>query len=321
MNLDRFLVSALFLGLIWVGGASTAMAETETACERNDDGAIIVDQTSADDFVTDTDGNDGTSCKEVPDQYRVTFYRFGLCTANPLADNTNSLASCTFLVNDNDGVVHTIEGTGNSAVLNTSTADTPFNTGSYTHMVMLVNNRLQIKHTETFARNDGGDMTGVDDSEGTTCWTTNAITAFGGMAAAAGTEPNPGDTSTLGMECGTAAEAAAGAAFTTEIFDTFADPIPDGDGFRIVFGANTDGGEARLLQSDNATTATTEDNAARILVSLATPQTVTATSQFSLAFTLTDSVSVDMAHPEGSGTIYALKNGADPFQVTLTITN
>ncbi len=316
MNLHRFLVSALFLGLIWVGGASTAMAETETACERNDDGAIIVDQTPGrfEDFVTDTDGNDGTSCKEVPDQYRVTFYRFGLCTANPLADNTNSLASCTFLVNDNDGVVHTIEGTGNSAVLNTSTADTPFNTGSYTHMVMLVNNRLQIKHTETFARNDGGDMTGVDDSAGTTCWTTNAITAFAGLDSDA-TDPDPDDTSTLGMECGTAAEAAAGAAFTTEIFDSFADGSPP------PFGANTDGGEARLLQSDNATTATSAANADRILVSLAAPQTVTATSQFSLAFTLTDSVSVDMAHPGGSGTIYALKNGADPFQVTLTITN
>ena len=46
---------------------------------------------------------------------------------------------------------------------------------------------------------------------------------------------------------------------------------------------------------------------------------VTPNSSFDLKFTLTDSVSIDMT--EDQGEIYAIKNGVDPFQVSLTVNN
>ena len=148
-----------------------AHAETKTACERNADGAIIVgNQGSA--FVTDTNGKTGNSCKEVPDFYKIQLFRFGLCSQNPYLNN-NSLASCTFLLNSDAGVDHVIEWTGNSATLDTSTADSPIAIGSYNFMVIVLKNELQVKHTEQFSRT----LTGKTSS-GITCWTTNSITSF-----------------------------------------------------------------------------------------------------------------------------------------------
>ena len=38
-------------------------------------------------------------------------------------------------------------------------------------------------------------------------------------------------------------------------------------------------------------------------------------------FKMTDSVSVDLDYDEGTDVLYAVKNGADPFQIDLVITN
>ena len=38
-------------------------------------------------------------------------------------------------------------------------------------------------------------------------------------------------------------------------------------------------------------------------------------------FKMTDSVSVDLTYDEGTDVLYAVKNGADPFQIDLVITN
>ncbi|HCU88860.1 MAG TPA: hypothetical protein DGR97_02905 [Gammaproteobacteria bacterium] len=80
---------------------------------------------------------------------------------------------------------------------------------------------------------------------------------------------------------------------------------------------------AKLLKSDNQTAATNFQDADRMLVSirLSTPKTVTATSTFQLKFKMTDSVSVDLAYDGAAGRLYAIKNGADPFQIDLVISN
>jgi hypothetical protein len=57
----------------------------------------------------------------------------------------------------------------------------------------------------------------------------------------------------------------------------------------------------------------------RILVAIPSAADVTEISQFELQFTLTRAVSIDMY--EDSGVITALKNGADPFSVSLKVTN
>ena len=282
-----------------------ALAETETACERNADGAIIVgDQVSA--FVKDTNGNTGNSCKEVPDFYKIQLFRFGLCSQNPYLNN-NSLASCTFLLNSDAGVDHVIEGTGNSATLDTSTADSPIAIGSYNFMVIVLKNELQVKHTEQFSRT----LTGKTSS-GITCWTTNSITSFTNQRSGIA-ETNPNVRSSLGMDCGAAGDAAP--EYTTEVFDSFSDG-PEGS-----FEANMVGNNqwVRLMKSNNLDTADDANNGARILFVQSNNAEVTLTSSFTLKFTLTDAVSIDMEND--NGTIYAIKNGADPFQVSLTITN
>lgn len=306
-----YILPTLALTLIAFISLSTPASaqETETSCVRDSNGDIVVNPALGN-FVTDNDGNVGDSCKEVPDFYRLTFYRFALCKQDPM-QNGNSMASCTFLLNSDAGVQHIIQGVGTAAVLDTSSADQPVQAGSYGYIAMLLGNELSIKHTETFSTSITG-RTG----QGTTCWTVNSRTAFSGKLTTSDdptlSEPNTENTSTLAMDCGAANEAAA--AYTTEVFDS----MDDGD---QPFSARFEDDNVMLLQDDNISQATTPLNAKRILATWAQPALVTATSSFALRFTLTDSVSVDMARDDNSQEIFAIKNGADPFQVALTISN
>lgn len=306
--MNKFSWMFVFIGLCLVGGLvgglSPAAAETDTACTRTG-GAInvVVENTE---FVTDKSGNTGDSCKEVPDNYKVTFYRFGLCTQDPVA-NGNSLASCILLLNDDAGVEHVIQGTGTSAELDTSSAGQII-PGNYAYMVMMLKNELSIKHTETFSVSSGLGLLGKT-GQGTTCWTTDSVTSFSDMRSGI-VSIDPSTRSSLAMDCGTAAEA--NPQYTTEVFDSLGEDS-------ITFVPSLGSEPVVLLQNDNVTTATTADNGARLLVSLPMNVRVTANSSFDLKFTLTDSVSIDMT--KTGGDIYAIKNGADPFQVTLTVNN
>lgn len=300
-----FLIAAISVVGIFGVGMKDAIAETETACTRSGDGGIIV-VSEQPEFVTDNLGNTGDSCKEVPDFYKVTFYRLGLCKADPI-ENANSLASCILLLNDDAGVEHVIQGTGNSTDLDTSSAGEMV-PGTYPFMVMILKNELSIKHTETFSVSSGNGLIGKN-GQGTTCWTTDAVTSFTGLRSGV-SEPSPSSRSTLGMDCGTAAQA--NPQYTTEIFDS----MGDGD---EPFSARLEDDPVLLLQQDNITTATDEENGARILAVLPVTAVVTPSSSFDLTFTLTDSVSIDMT--EDQGEIFAIKNGADPFQVNLSVNN
>jgi hypothetical protein len=319
--------------------ASPASAETDYACTRSADGAIIIDsaQFGVDgdpnsqgfqaSFVEDIQGNIGNSCKEVPDAYKVTFYRMALCAVNPVTNN-NSLEGCTLLLNDNAGVEHVIEGTDKSAPLDTSSADPVIAAGRYSFLALVLSNELKIKHNEKFVLKNGSPATlRGKTGQGEYCWTNDAITTFTDNLTDAdypdGTivNVNPNDRSTLGMECGSTPGTAQ---YSTEIMDSFGEG-PD-NGNPGVFQARdqdpeseVQSGTAILLTADNETTATNAINAKRILVAIPSAADVTEISQFELQFTLTRAVSIDMY--EDSGVITALKNGADPFSVSLKVTN
>ena len=308
---SNYIISTLcFVFLVFAASVSSASAETDNACKRDANGAIIITGPSPSNFVTDIDNNTGDSCKEIPDFYKVTFYRLGFCTANPLANNSNDLSSCTFLLNSDAGVNLELEGIGNDVVLDTSTADQPVKAGTYGFMVMLLKNELSIKHTEIFSSNIVG-KTGT----GTTCWTIESRTLFSGKRSV-GNFTN-GSIEDPGMDCG----ATAVPAYSTEIFDCFDDFNPNLDLELQTCSVRDEEGLARILQSDNVSTATDANNGARILVSLPQSITVTPTSRFNLAFTLTRSVSVDLAQNQDTSDYHGVKNGADPFQVALTVSN
>lgn len=285
--------------LLLISFAGSVLAETDSACVRNAGGAVI---TAAHDtnMVTDVNGNNGLACKEAPDFYRIKFYRFGMCKSNPLLNAINDFSNCSYLVDSDAGVSHVLSYPS-TAVLDTNSAIAP---GTYSHLLLILNNGLEQMHTETFSRT----MTGTTGT-GTTCWTVNKKTTYGGNTLAGTVAPDISDRNTLAMECG----ATAAAAYTTEIFDTM------GCGSPPCFNASDISAQAHveLLTSDNVTIATTAVNAVRIAVVMPLAKTILADSTFDIGFKVVGSTSVDLAH--ASGTTYVKKVGADPFQVTLTV--
>jgi len=293
-----------------------AKAETETTCVRNASGEIIVAAQS--NVVTDTDGNLGDACQEIPDVYRLQFYKVGLCTADPLASVQTDYSSCSFFLDSTSASVLDITMPASSSLPITSLPAI----GTYGYMVLLISNALQLKHTEVFS----APVMGNDGVAGKYCSTNSNITSYSGFKeqGVIGNPVNPTleDVTTLGMTCGSTAPTAQ---FTTEYMDNFADD-PENDFVADTPGAYTlTGGtmKGRLTQVDNTTTATSANNSERLAVVFAftTPQTVTSASQYDLNFKIQDSVSVDLSFHNDSQVIYAIKSGANPFQIYMGISN
>ena len=259
--------------------------------------------------------NDGDQCSEIPDAYRINIYKFGTCTADPFA--ANDFSTCSYFIDSEAPVVHTIQGVGAPTPLATTGVIAP---GTYGYGFMILDNSLEVKHTQTydtamFSNPDGGGIV-----SGTTCWSIAYTTTYGGFDPAL---RDNGTTTSTGIKCGAAADAAP--AFTKEIFDSL------GEGFgEEAFTATDatsytqpsgDSMKAKLLQDDNASIATGFANAKRIFarVTFATDKVVTASSKFEIKFKLTDAVSVDSGF-DGANQ-YIVKMGADPFQVDVVVTD
>jgi hypothetical protein len=289
-----------------------AKAETETTCVRNASGEIIV--TAQSDVVTDTDGNLGDACQEIPDIYRLQFYKVGLCTADPFTSAQTDFSSCSFFMNSATATTLDITMPASSSLPITSLPAI----GTYGYMVLLISNALQLQHSEVFSAS----VTGKGGTAGKFCATNSAVTSYS-ETKTSGVLGNPvtpdlNDLTTLGMTCGSSAPTPA---FTTEYMDNFGEPN--------AFSANTSssinltGGamKGRLMQVDNTTTATSANNSERLAVvfTFTTPQTVTSESQYDLNFKIQDSVSISLSY--SGGTIFSTKSGANPFQIYMGISN
>ena len=292
-----------------------AKAETETTCKRNDSGEIIV--TSQINVVTDTDDNPGDACQEIPDVYRLQFYKVGLCTADPLASDPTDYSSCSFFLDSTSATVLDITMPASSTLPITSLPAI----GTYGYMVLLISNALQLQHSEVFSAS----VTGKGGTAGKFCATNSAVTSFS-QTKTSGVLGNPvtpelSESSTLGMTCGSSAPTPA---FTTEYMDDFADN-PGIDAFAANTSASISltGGsmKGRLIQVDNTATATSANNSERLAVvfTFTTPQTVTSESQYDLNFKIQDSVAISLSY--SGGTIFSTKSGANPFQIYMGISN
>jgi len=286
----------------------------QAACSRDAAGAIITDADGGDEMVTNA-GTVGDQCSEIPDNYLIKFFKFGICTADPIAPD---FSSCSFMLNDDVGVDHIIS-MPNEGSLPTGDFDIP--PGTYTHMVGVMSNRFGIKHTETFTEALRG-LTGT----GTTCWSiADLVTSYTNETVdnttnthdATATDNAP---STNTLECGTAADAAPG--FSYEVINVFSEACSSYDGYWDSGAGRTMSNgtaEGRILKNDNtAATACTDGTKMLWVVKWTTPKEVTASSQFSLEFKLTGSVSVDLGSAGGVG--QAVKMGADPVTSILEIT-
>jgi len=296
MRLTKFrsLLLILLLSVIWTSQAQATCTRTGGAIQNT--GAVVSDS-----------GGDTDSCTESPDSYGLTFYKLGLCTADPF---DLDLSSCSFMY-DGAALAHTITSPA-TAPLNTGAFTIP--PGSYGYMVAIISNKLAITHQETFTSALRG-KTGT----GTTCWSIDGITSVTNEAVTHdvfGTIPLSSPPTNATLECGLASAAAPVPSY--EVIASFGENCGGSFSASMTHGAVSNGiAKGKLLKADN-TLATACTHASRLLwrIGLTTPLTVTEGSGFDLGFKVTDAVSVDF---DGAGGDFAVKVGANPIEAVLSI--
>ena len=323
LNLNKL---TILLGLFLVSAFFTTGANAECATTGT---KITIDTSDAAEPVDNQEGDGlGDSCEQTPDSYKMTFYKIGLCTADT---SFNDLSSCQYIVNDAAGVTHDVAypSVGEMAIPKFA-----IDNGTYPYLVVLMTNKLGIKHSWETTNNVIG-RTGT----GTYCWTDGVSNPGTYNNAAAMTYAGHSLNSVAGgsktIQCGTSAGTPD---FNYEIINVFNrannnwcyTEDSDRTSGTSNFAANGDrsamglmgNGQATvsLLQSDN-TYATTCQNGAKILWTtlLTTPYVITDESTFALNIKTVSGVSIDFDGGASSATV--LKVGANPPQLNLVVTN
>jgi hypothetical protein len=319
LNLNKL---SLLIGLFLISIAFSSGAQANN-CVKDANGVIESADGASDNQVKATNGERTAftdACTDTPDEYKLTFYKLGLCTADT---SFNDLSSCKFIINSAAGIEHTIIGA----------ADTPMaipefviDPGTYPFMVVLISAKLAVKHS--FQTSNAAD--GVTGS-GVYCWTSNA--GYTGYTSENGVTVTGHGNSTSGgtqmLECG--AEAGT-AVFTHEVInklngDTCAATwVANGDRWPVVDDDNnveTVGNGTAVVNLLTATDgfATSCANVYKILwtTDLTTPYVVTENSSFGLSVKTTHAISLDF---DGDNTNQdVIKAGADPVQLFLTVTD
>ena len=311
-NLNKII---LLISLFLISAVFTTAADA--SCRYTDAGLldVAVDGSGNSDApVYETSENArGDQCSDTPDEYEITFYKLGICTATTAA---NDLSSCQYIVNDTAGVTHVIQAGTSGAMAIPEFAIDP---GTYPYMVVVLSNKLGIKHSFTASNS----VTGVSSSAGTTCWT--SVAGPSSYTNEQFTSPH-GATTADGAQlisCGALADSAP--AFSYEVINKLTEELCSenwvDNGDYSNFGTVGNGtAEVSLLQSTDVF-ATACTDAAKILwtTTLTTPYVVTTESTWQLNMRTTDSVSIDFDGADDNNNI--MKMGADPVQLYLTVTD
>ena len=311
-NLNKII---LLISLFLISAVFTTAADA--SCRYTDAGLldVAVDGSGNSDApVYETSrGARGDQCSDTPDEYEITFYKLGICTATTAA---NDLSSCQYIVDDAAGVNHVIVAGTSGAMAIPEFAIDP---GTYPYMVVVLSNKLGIKHSFTASNS----VTGVSSSAGTTCWT--SVAGPSSYTNEQFTSPH-GATTADGAQlisCGALADSAP--AFSYEVINKLTEELCSenwvANGDYSSFGTVGNGtAEVSLLKSTDVF-ATACTDAAKILwtTTLTTPYVVTTESTWQLNMRTTDSVSIDFDGDENNNNI--MKMGADPVQLYLTVTD
>jgi hypothetical protein len=309
-------------------------------CTQTNNVITIATAGNDDGGVTDAgSGNVKDFCNEKPDEYRITFYKAGICKADifdaTASSNPTAEPNCYNFFIDSDGKAITLEhDTATGKITQDGSlisSDLNFALGTYNYAYVIVDNHLEVKHEQTYSEAMKGFHAGGSAySSGVTCWSngivttfTNATNAQRGYSAAnvKSYGADSSNTSSLAMTCGATSDAAP--VFNTEIIENMAgNPGTENSTFSANATSNyesipgsTDKAAGKLLQVDDLTTATSHTNAARIFypIELASPLVVSPdTKTFEMSFGVSGSVSVDFT-TDGLNNFVNLKIGADPF--------
>ena len=168
LNLNKL---TILLGLFLVSAFFTTSANA--ACVVDADGDIVTTYGNSDgrgvtDTVGDTDNAAGVQvdyCLVTPTEYKLVFYKYGICKADP---DLGDLSSCAFLFEDAAGIEHDIElGVTESLPI----PEFAIEPGIYPYSYVLLSNELGMKWSGTMdAATTGEDAAGTA-GDGTSCWT------------------------------------------------------------------------------------------------------------------------------------------------------
>ena len=327
------------------GCGDSDAASCSGECTQTNNIITIATAGNDDGGVTDADsGNVKNFCNEKPDEYRITFYKAGLCKTDILdataTSNPTSAPNCyNFFVDESGKAISLQHDTATGSITQSESlisGGLNFQLGTYNYAYVIVDNHLEIKHEQTFSEAmKGYHANGSSFSSGVTCWTNGVVTTYTNAtneqrgynaATVKSYGRDSANTSSIAMTCGATSDAAP--VFNTEIIENMADdPGTENATFAAIFGSgyqsipgSSDSGAGKLLQDDDLTTATSHTNAARIFypIQLANPIIVSPdTTTFEMSFGVSGSVSVDFT-TDGSNNLINLKSGADPFTMTFT---
>ena len=331
-----FLIAFLFSSLILFSVSSEAV-DGPRSCKKDAAVEAILVTTGVDNpFILKGTTTAIDQCAEEPDEYKVKFFSVALCLTEPYnaGDAAPDFSSCTTIldttkeVNLKPGVdVNLLDGEINLPL------------GSYTHLAIIIDNHLKIKHKQKYVlasdKTTAATIFGNTSGSGQFCWTVAAgITTYTGetydsaYATAQGITPvTSGQTaSTARLKCGSAVPSGFDAStdatyFATEIIDHMGDDatfVGYADYGSITVEADTGITDieiaANMLTTTN-TLASTEDESRRIsqIYKYDTPIIIAEnTNSFKLKVTTFASVSIDMSVDDDED-IWGAKVGGDPF--------
>ena len=331
LNINKLtILISLFFASVFFTTTANAL------CNVNADGEIIFNNSSLSAPVSDdttiageyTAGDAAADCLVTPDTYRLTLYKFGICTADP---DLNDLTSCKMFFTETAGVEVDIQA-GFSATL--PIPEFYIEPGTYPYLYVLLSNKLGMKWAAKFS--NAVDGSSGDGNGGQYCWSRGIVTASApgdsdGIAVAT-VHGNTETASTVMIDCD-ADDDRASAAFTNEILTRFTagtdesplycDSALATNGDKSSF--ELEGvGSARGIPTVNLLTAadafaTTCQNAAKIAwtTALATSLTITEDSTFEMLMLATDSNT--MLWDSGvNNDLYKIESGAPRIMLTVT---
>ena len=320
LNLNKIaLLIALFFVAIAFSNSANAL------CVVDGNGAIVTVSGDSETPVKDDTGDDETAantatdnCTITPDVYRLNFYKFGLCTADP---DLNDLSSCQFFFEQAAGVEVDIQKDVSATL---PIPEYYIEPNTYQYLYVQLSTKLGMKWSGRTTNTVDGSS--GDGNGGTYCWTSNA-----GLHASTYVATNAHGSSladsTQTMDCGTSEGTVV---FANEVLTRFSDNESecganlDANGDKSTFAIEGTGSTrgiptVNLLTSADAF-ATTCGNAAKIAwtTDLSTPYKVTENSTFAMSVKATAANSLEFSSDEDNS-LNIIASGAP--RIYLTVTN
>ena len=302
LNLNKL---TILLGLFLVSAFFTTGANA--ACVVNGDGAIVTDysDTSGDgganqavtDTVADEDfaaGDQRENCFVTPSEYKLVFYKYGICKADP---SFGDLTSCAMLFKFDAGIEHDIV-LGATEVLDIP--EFAVEPGIYPYSYALISNELGMKWSGIIDTSTTGKDPSGNAGDGVYCWTSGhgprgSASQTSGGGAVTTVHGNTLAVGAVTIDCDSTAGTAL---FNYEIIPRFTDAYCNADlatnGDRSTFELEGTG-QGRGIPTVSLLTAadafaTTCQTAAKIAwtTALSTSHIITEDSSFSLSIKATD---------------------------------